>query len=296
MIRNTDIQAKKALWLSRLTPVTADDFMKMNKNTHIFHEATVDPEHFDTFIGYEKDPNLGVIVTYRSSVLNKEYTRSATGWFLYAPFRIMEDPSLRLEYQNTSMHEAINCIEEKRYRIPSFQRNLCWTKKQKISFIESAWKGFHLGYYMVSSYSFIDQENLHPNSDMLIDGQQRFDALSSYLNDEFPVLGYYWSETSVVDKRMFKTRNFGRCILHELDTEELKKFYDLLNFAGTPHTNNNRALGKFVKGQPIKHQLRGVGKFVQYSDDDPTSCIILLNNAEMIEVSLKLITILGEDN
>src|SRR3546814_2884302 len=72
--------------------------------------------------------------------------------------------------------------------IPPFQRPLVWEMDRKIAFIESAYLGIHLG-----TIVFNDALNLpmvdgrfDPTDRWLIDGQQRCNALWSYVNDEFP--------------------------------------------------------------------------------------------------------------
>ena len=125
------------------------------------------------------------------------------------------------------------------FYLPSWQRELVWTQAQKIAFIESAWKGLNLG-----TFSFNRDPNYQRNrfDDLLIDGQQRMDAIECYLNDEFRVFGYYWSETTEVDKRFWEaSTHFGCYITNTTDESFLREYYNLTNFGGTAHKENERA-------------------------------------------------------
>jgi hypothetical protein len=123
--------------------------------------------------------------------------------------------------------------------LPTWQRGLVWSVEQKISFIESAWRGIDLG-----TYAYNQAPIGHPLDNLLIDGQQRMSAIESYLNDEFPVLGYRWSEITVVDERVWSmTTIFGSYITETTNEDYLRNYYDLTNFGGTPHNPNERAGG-----------------------------------------------------
>lgn len=123
------------------------------------------------------------------------------------------------------------------FNLPPWQRGLVWTQAQKIAFIESAWKGVPLGTF---SYNEVDFGS--PLDNLLIDGQQRMSSLQDYLSDLFPVFGYRWSEVTEVDRRSFSlTIVFGSYVTASTDEAYLKGYYDLLNFGGTSHTEDQRA-------------------------------------------------------
>jgi hypothetical protein len=121
--------------------------------------------------------------------------------------------------------------------IPDWQRPLVWTEAQQIRFIESAWKGLPLGTYTYN------QVFSHPEYDhLLIDGQQRMWSLDRYLNNEFKVFGYYWSELTIVDHRVFEMSTLFPCyVTKSADEGYLKDYYNLMNFGGTTHTEDQRA-------------------------------------------------------
>lgn len=123
------------------------------------------------------------------------------------------------------------------YVIPDWQRPLVWTQDQMISFIESAWKGIPLG-----TYSFNRGPIGSQYDNLLIDGQQRMYALQCYLENQFPVLGYKWSEVTVLDQRRFKTGVHFGCYVTETEDEVfLRNYYNLMNFGGTAHKDGEQA-------------------------------------------------------
>lgn len=123
------------------------------------------------------------------------------------------------------------------FNLPPWQRDLVWTLEQKVSFIESAWRGINLGTYTYNQSDIGD-----PLDNLLIDGQQRMNAIQCYLSDFFPVFGCRWSETTVVDKRVWgMTTIFGSYVTETKNEAYLRSYYDLTNFGGTAHKATERA-------------------------------------------------------
>ena len=122
------------------------------------------------------------------------------------------------------------------YRVPSWQRPLVWTDDQKVRLLESVWLGLNIGTYAYS------QNYDKPEFDgLLIDGQQRLNAIQEYLCDHFPVFGYKWSEITAIDRRFFESNHFHCFIIDSDDEDFLRNYYDMTNFGGTPHNPNQRA-------------------------------------------------------
>jgi hypothetical protein len=123
------------------------------------------------------------------------------------------------------------------YYLPKWQRGLVWTEAQDIAFIQSAWRGLPLG-----TFSF---NMVHDGSELdwiLIDGQQRMHAIERYINDEFAVFGYRFSEVTEVDRRIWGMRiMFPSYRCHSKDEAFLRAYYDVMNFGGTPHAGERRA-------------------------------------------------------
>lgn len=122
------------------------------------------------------------------------------------------------------------------YFLPTWQRGLVWTKEQNVKLIESLWLGLPIGTYTFNRLYGSKYDNL------LIDGQQRMNAVQLYLEDEFEVFGYKWSETTTVDKRFFRSGARFGCYITKTDNEQyLRDYYNLMNFGGTAHKDNERA-------------------------------------------------------
>ncbi|WP_025562884.1 DUF262 domain-containing protein [Psychromonas sp. SP041] len=128
------------------------------------------------------------------------------------------------------------------FPLPSWQRGLVWTIEQNISFIESVYIGYDLGSIMINDYEhFRGSEKTVPLSDIIIDGQQRINALISYTNNEFKVLGFYWRELNRIEKRTFLEREIGKKTVRCFDESKLKHVYNHLNFSGVQHKSDERA-------------------------------------------------------
>ncbi|ASV44327.1 hypothetical protein PBI_SCTP2_312 [Salicola phage SCTP-2] len=172
------------------------------------------------------------------------------------PKRLIKEPEYIGQNYNMIMSEFISNVDEKRqsrealgdisakrwvcgFPLPEFQRPSVWTLDQKVSYIETIW-------CRQASGSFVIVEE-KPGSGLpfqgcIIDGQQRLEALEEYVNDEFKVYGYYWSELTNIDRRSFKlTRNIPVQSIRLYDESKLRELYNKLNFAGTPHKESEKA-------------------------------------------------------
>ena len=122
------------------------------------------------------------------------------------------------------------------YNIPKWQRPLVWTLDQKISLIQSIWRGIPIG-----SYSTTHWETKNPAlRNLVVDGQQRLNAIEGYFRNEFSVFGAKWVEIDKLNQRRFTSANFPRYVVRSEDPQYLKNYYNLLNFAGSQHTQANR--------------------------------------------------------
>jgi len=136
-------------------------------------------------------------------------------------------------YRDRRAHRAVMG-----FYLPEWQRGLVWTERQKVSFIESAWKGVYLG-----TYTYNQADIGSPYDHLLIDGQQRMNAIECYLDDHFPVFGWRWSEVTDADRRAWiMSTTFGSYMTETEDEAFLRSYYDLMNFGGTAHRENERAM------------------------------------------------------
>lgn len=128
------------------------------------------------------------------------------------------------------------------FKLPEFQRPLVWTESQNQRFIESIWMGVDIGTYMVNTC--MDNEAIDW---ILIDGQQRLNAIELYWNDAFAVKGddgnyWFWSQLDEREQANLLRINFPWRETHYTTVEEVKEAYDRFNFGGTPHTQDQRAI------------------------------------------------------
>jgi hypothetical protein len=122
------------------------------------------------------------------------------------------------------------------YQLPSWQRGFVWTGDQMSKLIESIWLGIPIG-----TWSFNRNYDRPDLDDLLIDGQQRLYAIERYLDDAFPVFGFKWSEVTRVDRRVFEGTVFPSYITETDDEGYLRNYYNMMNFGGVAHKENERA-------------------------------------------------------
>ncbi len=86
-----------------------------------------------------------------------------------------------------------------------------------------------------------DSRYLREFSDILIDGQQRVNALVRYMQNEFSVFGLFWKNLNRIEQRDFRERQIGlkKCECYE--EELLKSLYNHHNFSGVRHKPTERA-------------------------------------------------------
>lgn len=112
-------------------------------------------------------------------------------------------------------------------------------------FITSIWTGLDIGSYMLNTWKS-EGGRLSEFSDILLDGQQRFHAIQLYIEDNLSVPDKYgslryWSELPTIEKKRLKMTTFPRSTINCFDEEKLRTIYDLHNFGGTTHTEEQRA-------------------------------------------------------
>ncbi len=151
------------------------------------------------------------------------------GFALHHRDKYLEDPAKA----NTAGHRIVMG-----FALPEWQRPIVWDMERQIRFIESAWRGVPLG-----TYTF-NMKHGHRLHNLLIDGQQRMHALECYITDQFPVFGMKWSEVRKADKNRFDLTTAFHCFRTQSDDEAyLRSYYDLMNFGGVAHTEDQRATG-----------------------------------------------------
>lgn len=109
-----------------------------------------------------------------------------------------------IEYRvrSVSLLNLVNDIRNGRL-IPDayFQRNLVWRDIHKIDFIKTILMGLPFPQIFISKGK-VDVESMSTIS-CIVDGQQRSNAITEFINDGFSVDGKYYSELSDVEKSDF---------------------------------------------------------------------------------------------
>jgi hypothetical protein len=128
------------------------------------------------------------------------------------------------------------------FPLPSFQRHLCWTEKQSIAFIESAWLGLSIGSYVVHQADWENPTAMPLKfSGWIIDGQQRLNAIEAYLNSKFPVFGLLYKDLTVIEARRFSSIKFTYREVAVWDEGKIRELYNRMNFGGVAHSEHERA-------------------------------------------------------
>jgi uncharacterized protein with ParB-like and HNH nuclease domain len=126
---------------------------------------------------------------------------------------------------------------------PDFQRDYVWTIKQKISYIE---------YLLKNPTSGLDIYFNHPNwmsnftgEMVLVDGKQRLTAILDFINNIFPVYGYFYKEYT--DNLPFICLHFN---ISKLQTrKQILQWYLDFNTGGTYHTETEIQKVKYLLSQ-----------------------------------------------
>lgn len=130
--------------------------------------------------------------------------------------------------------------------LPPWQRPEVWTVEQKRRFIEGIFLGLGCGYYVTNGLEWVQSGASAPMSGWLIDGQQRISAIRDFLSGELVAFGdVRFPDLSEPQKMRFCRTPFPCFELDYCENETvLMELYDRLNFGGTPHTPEQRALPK----------------------------------------------------
>lgn len=130
--------------------------------------------------------------------------------------------------------------------LPPWQRPEVWTIDQKHRFIEGIFLGLGCGYYVINGLDWDQQGHSVPMSGWLIDGQQRITSLRDFLAGELVVFGdVRFTEMDRPAQMRFCRTPFPCFELDYCNDEDvLMELYDRLNFGGTPHTPEQRAVPK----------------------------------------------------
>lgn len=119
---------------------------------------------------------------------------------------------------------------------PDFQRGYVWTPEQKVRYVEFILRGGAGGREIQTNHPEWNRSFMG-GPYVLVDGKQRLNAVISFLDNDFPVLGgHYYSDFE--DRPNMTTARF-RWNVNDLATrEEVLQWYIDLNTGGTVHTSD----------------------------------------------------------
>lgn len=133
--------------------------------------------------------------------------------------------------------------------LAEWQRPVVWDTEKQQKFIDSIWRGVDLGSYMVNAWWHVvdNKGSTAPLSDIVLDGQQRLTSIENYVSNKFACQAadgnmLYYKDLPKVDITRFKSTRFARASVHSDNEMLLREAYDLRNFTGVAHTDDQRAL------------------------------------------------------
>jgi len=106
-----------------------------------------------------------------------------------------------------------------------------WTEEQSVKLIESLWEGLPIGVYVVNRPADYGNECM----DWLLDGQQRWTAITSYVAGEFPAFESYYPDLPRIEQNRFRGIPIGEAETRLTDRSDCLRVYDRLSYGGTPH-------------------------------------------------------------
>ncbi len=170
------------------------------------------------------------------------------------------------------------------YPVPDFQRPICWSDEQQSRFINSIWMDIPLGSYMLNDWRMSDGKTFDTFSNILLDGQQRLFAIERYITGQIRVPDMngepcLWSELARSEQFRFKNRVFSKEEVSIFDENRLRELYDLRNFGGVAHTEEQRAVDA---NNSSNNSAKEPHYQFKKSDIEPGSHVIFLDGARYV--------------
>lgn len=142
---------------------------------------------------------------------------------------LVQNDDIILRFENRDINALISEYERGFLDLsPSYQRELVWTINDKISLIDSIFKGIDIGKFV-----FVNNENiLEPNE--VLDGKQRIMTLMEFFQDKFTYKGLFFSDLSRSDQRYFKSYHIAWANISPMSYEQKLRYFIMLNTGGKP--------------------------------------------------------------
>jgi Protein of unknown function DUF262 len=152
---------------------------------------------------------------------------------------------IRYQLRSVSLLSVVNDIRKGRWMPDAyFQRNLVWRDVHNRDFIETILKGFPFPQLFISRGE-IDLERMETTS-LIVDGQQRTNAIMQYVDNKFAVQGKYFRDLSDDTKSDFFKYEIGVIEL-DLDNKspEVKEIFQRLNRTSNSLTTIEKLASEF---------------------------------------------------
>lgn len=108
----------------------------------------------------------------------------------------------KYQVRSRELIDVVNEIRSRRLIMsPYFQRNLVWRLIHKIDFIKTILLGYPFPQIFIARGT-IDLESMTTTS-CIVDGQQRMNAITEYIKDEFKVDDKFFSDLNITEKENF---------------------------------------------------------------------------------------------
>lgn len=152
-----------------------------------------------------------------------QLTRSAS-YRVYQSWKYIKETLERYQSEEYSAKLDLN---------PEFQRGHVWTEKQQIAYVEFKLKGGEGSELLF--FNCIGWMNSFKGPFVLVDGKQRLQAVSKFMDNELPIFGgYYYKDFEDELHSMYPS--FVFCINDLPNMKMVLQWYIELNSGGTPHT------------------------------------------------------------
>lgn len=142
-----------------------------------------------------------------------------------------------MSFHNTRMDNLLSYYYNFRVDMsPAYQRELVWTLEDKQSLINSIFNNIEIGKFVLIERDYDDEEFSYE----ILDGKQRLNALTEFIENKFQYNGFYYYQLSNRDKHHFKgySVTYGTS-RQDLSLEQKCAYFLKLNTQGQPQSQEH---------------------------------------------------------
>lgn len=146
---------------------------------------------------------------------------------------LFHEPALKPYFSNGSLSGLI--LSARKFGIdmnPKYQRDLVWTKEQKLDLIRSIMAGADIGKFVLIDLKY----SRGGCSFEILDGKQRLSTILDFIEDRFDFNGMFFSDFSPMDRQSFLGISIATAQVREQDVTEdgVIEYFIRINTTGTP--------------------------------------------------------------